>query len=70
MKITNVLDNILDYLQDYLKVSVVRNALFDMAQNGGTVTINVSQTQIRGIAKQKDGTETKLKTIDIKTKYS
>ncbi len=68
MKITNVLDNILDYLQDYLKVSAVRGALLDMSQNGGTVTVSISQTQIRGIAKHKDGTETKLKTIDIKTK--
>jgi len=38
------------------------------AEAGGTVTVSISQTQIRGIAKHKDGTETKLKTIDIKTK--
>ena len=71
MKIRTYLDDILDNLQLYItKVAMNRSALFDMARDGGVVTINISQTQIRGVAKHKDGTETKLKTLDIKVTNS
>lgn len=69
MKIRTFLDDISEHLQDYiLKVNVNRNALLNMARDGGVVTISISQTQIRGIAKHKDGTESKLKTLDLKIK--
>lgn len=69
MKIRTFLDDISEYLQDYvLKVNINRDALLNIARDGGVATINISQTQIKGIVKHKDGTETKLKTLDIKVR--
>lgn len=69
MKIRTFLDDILDNLQLYItKVNVNRDALLNIASNGGVVTLNISQTQIKGTVKHKDGTETKLKTLDIKVR--
>lgn len=69
MKIRTFLDDISEYLQDYvLKVNLNRNALLNIGRDGGVATINISQTQIRGTVKHKDGSETKLKTIDIKVR--
>lgn len=67
MKIRTFLDDILDNLQLYItKVNANRDALLNIAGEGGVATISVSQTQIRGVVKHKDGSETKLKTLDIK----
>lgn len=69
MKIRTFLDDISEYLQDYvLKVNINRDALLNIARDGGVATINISQTQIKGLVKHKDGTETKLKTLDIKVR--
>lgn len=69
MKIRTFLDDISEYLQDYvLKVNINRDALLNIARDGGVATINISQTQIKGFVKHKDGTETKLKTLDIKVR--
>lgn len=71
MKLRTFVDDISEHLRDYiLKVNVNRNALFNMVRDGGVVTISISQTQIRGIAKHRDGTVTKLKTLDMKVRNS
>ncbi|MEK7550812.1 MAG: hypothetical protein AAB535_03455 [Patescibacteria group bacterium] len=69
MKIKTFVDSLFENLEDYvLKVKMNRNAFLSVGNIGGVATINISQTQIKGTVKHKDGTETKLKTIDIKVK--
>lgn len=71
MKIRTFLDDVVDNLPVYLtKVTANRNALLNIVARGGVATITISQNQIRGMVKHKDGTETKLKTFDIKVRNS